>query len=151
MKLKTRILILMLVFVILALFTGAITFISQNAQIGSILQANTLEKSKIVKSIFDNQKQQVVGYTSNYSGWDELISFVKNKNFEWAKINLDPSLVSFDNNILWVIDLEGKTVYSAENNLKKTFELPIPKDKLKNYLRKNKEGHFFIFSDNTLI
>ncbi|MDD4013980.1 MAG: CHASE4 domain-containing protein [Candidatus Omnitrophica bacterium] len=51
----------------------------------------------------------------DYTYWDEMVDFVKTRDEKWAKENIDPALLTFKTNAIWVYDIDGKNVYAVDN------------------------------------
>lgn len=64
---------------------------------------------------------------SDYSVWDDMVSYIKKPNTDFARINLDVSLNSFKVNVVWVYSAGGNLVYSVSNlpqNSPQKIEIP---------------------------
>ena len=62
----------------------------------------------------------------DYTYWDEMVEFVKNKDQEWAKENLIPPLNTYNVDFIWVYNLSGDLVYFASRKEEIKDILPLP-------------------------
>ena len=94
----------------------------------------------------------------DYTYWDEMVEFVKNKDQEWAKDNLIPPLNTYNVDFIWVYGLSGDLVYFVSrkegvkdilplSNLnKENLEKLFSQSHFKNYYLRTKYGMLAISS-----
>ena len=95
--------------------------------LGITLYIHHLHKKSMIDFIKQEEKEKQEAFALNlefftkctktlaydYTYWDEMVEFVKNKDQEWAKENLIPSLNTYNVDFIWVYNLSGDLVYFA--------------------------------------
>lgn len=73
-----------------------------------------LENSvSIALSLESKQLRQVV---FDYTFWDDMVSFIERKNMDWAKLNIDPILSTYDVDVIWIFDASKNIFYIQGND-----------------------------------
>ncbi|HSV72438.1 MAG TPA: response regulator [Chthonomonadales bacterium] len=76
------------------------------------LQARA-EKVRTIAEIADLDARSLATLASDYSAWDDLVSYVRKPDPAWASSNLANAYQAADCMALWIYDNHGRLVYSA--------------------------------------
>jgi signal transduction histidine kinase len=120
MKIQAQFFFLFLiVFVILTvrLFQNAS---NQKENIDTIQKIRIHEFSQTFHEIIDLKVSKPKIFAYDYSYWDEMVDFTKNRDTEWAHINLDEGLKTFDSDYVYVYDAKGSMIYETYDHAKYT-------------------------------
>lgn len=111
-------------------------------------------KNQLIRSIdlyILSQEKNLKRTLWDYTFWDETIEFIKNRDIEWAKANLDPALNSFKFNGLYAYDLNLNKVHIHYDERYSFLEkLPL-EDYIFKPLHKKKYIHSFVYIDSVLV
>jgi len=151
MRVQSKIILLQFIVVGLFLILGFFLYFSQQKQIALFVESNNIEKSTVLNAISAMKKESMNNYVNDYSTWDDMVNFVKNKDKDWAKLYINNSLALFKYDIAWILDNEENEIYFTSTFFKDPIQIPIPKQKIAEYFKKNKYGNFFFFYENNLI
>ncbi|HZF71210.1 CHASE4 domain-containing protein, partial [Sulfuricurvum sp.] len=111
MRLQTQFLLLFLIlFAILTarLFQNAS---NQKENIDEIQKIRVHEFSQTFHEIIDLKVSKPKVFAYDYSYWDEIVDFTTSHDLEWARINLDEGLKTFDSDYVYVYDKKGTMIY----------------------------------------
>jgi signal transduction histidine kinase len=70
------------------------------------------ERTQTLERLIELSGQNLRQLANDYSLWDDTVRFVRLPTEEWARINLDPALTTFDADAIWVLDPAGQTVWA---------------------------------------
>src|SRR5256885_1067161 len=79
----------------------------------SIRASARLQRGGLLDRLLVLTEQSLRGFATDYSQWDDLVTFVRTGDRTWAKINLDASLANFGAQSVWVLQPDGRLVYRA--------------------------------------
>jgi len=82
-----------------------------NINLREYLGKEKKEKEVSFLTTINLASQNVSTLAKDYTYWDEMVEFVKNKDLKWAEENLIPSLGIYKVDFVWVYDLSGALVY----------------------------------------
>jgi PAS domain S-box-containing protein len=107
--------IIIIISTILLFFTAAIVYmkISFNAHINQIISGEASHQLKVLTRILDIQKSSIDNYIFDYTYWDEMVEIVEKRDYNAAKLNIDPSMESYNVQAVWVYDSSLNLVYFA--------------------------------------
>ncbi|MFA5373459.1 MAG: PAS domain S-box protein [Candidatus Omnitrophota bacterium] len=132
---------LIALFFFVFMFLGVITKRRQAA----ISLAEKEEKVELVDKIIRLKGLSLETFANDYSYWGEMVHFVKTKDMEWARLNIQSGLSTYNANCAWVYDVDKSLVYDintvGEDALR---TLPLPQVALAKIFEKEKLCHFFI-------
>ncbi len=74
-------------------------------------EQHLLEKQEFFQTALRLKSDVIKKIILDYTFWDEMYDFVRNKNANWAKYNLDTLFKSINIHFLWVYDVNEKKVY----------------------------------------
>lgn len=152
MKIQTRMSMLLSILLLLSIvFVGVIQGVLQKQRDiyrNAILRQNTTT----IETILDLGTRATSRTVSDYSHWDDMVTFVKTRDREWGLYNVDTIIADFKIDHVWVCDKNLKTVYSAHNTEKKKIAaVPVPGDRLAAAFANRKDHHFFMIADGLLL
>lgn len=121
------------------------------------------KQSEVFREISKNQiKRSIDLYTSSkentlrntihdYTYWDETLNFIKTKDPEWAKANLEGSLGTFKFHSLYTFNTNKEIVYKINDEQYPQLQnFPLKVD-IFDTLYKNRYIHSFLYADSLLI
>ncbi len=82
------------------------------------------ERRGLLEQVLQLTTQSLRNYATDYSNWDEMLTFVQTDDPAWAKVNLDASLQTFNLQAVWVLRVDGSLVYGATRQLSETNRTP---------------------------
>ena len=110
------------------------------------------EREALVARVVELRGESLRTFAEDYSYWDELLAFVRTGSEEWARVNLDASLASFDAHGVWVLAPDGRQVHGTVRGLDGALEdLPLPFAPMKERLEKEHFVHAFATVHGSLL
>jgi PAS domain S-box-containing protein len=97
--------------VLLAALAGLQSF--QRAQSAMLFRDRAQQLSGVLDRCIATDQGAYMRHVDDYSRWDEMVRCVRKRDTRWAEINIRPSLAVFDVDVLWVLDPDLRTVYTA--------------------------------------
>ncbi len=92
-----------------------------------VLTSELHDRSKLFTTNVTAEGQTFQTFSEDYSFWDDMVSFVKTRNMNFAHTNLDSGLSTFGADVDWVYSPTGVLVYaSTADPTIKVPELPLP-------------------------
>jgi len=150
MKLQYKILILLIlvtgvIFFSFLLYLG-IEFKKKNLFENEAQKNNAL----VIDQILKIQKQKVDKLTMDYSGYDEMVTFIKKKNTAWAKENVDILIPVYNISFVLIFNTSQKLVYSVYDSTESKKPYLIDRNIISAKLAHSPFCHYFQFFDNHL-
>jgi len=105
-----------LLFLIFLLMMGAGYFYQWNKQTSQQLEIKQMQSKEFLKTfrtIVSLKSSKTKTYAYDYSYWDEMVTFLSERNAEWAQINIASSLESMETDYAAVIGKNGALIYEA--------------------------------------
>ena len=126
---------------------------NQRAQLANLAQGRKIEMEQLFQSILDLDHKEMRTIVFDYTYWDELVSFVKTGDPNFAHDTLDTSLDSYQINAIWVYDSNLKLIYSTTNLPEKIAPpLNLSDDEIRGLFQSSYLGQFaYYLSDGTLM
>ncbi len=145
MKTKTR-LALMFGLLLLAFGTAAWSLHAWYDREADRMFANLeRERRTLLEQVLQLTAQSLRNFATDYSNWDEMLTFVRSGDSAWAAINIDASLQTFNLHAAWILRADGSLVYGANRQISDTARtLPLPLPPLLEKLRREKFTGFFV-------
>jgi len=147
MQNKVQIKIFALTCIIVAALIIGISVRSQldEIRIKVLHDSRTFEETQQLEQIYKLLDRTMESFVYDYTYWDEMLNFVIKPTDKWAKENIDEVLPKFNVQASWVIDKEGKLVYSTNQlNDQALSRLPFEQKTIDYFTRKKKFSHFYI-------
>jgi signal transduction histidine kinase len=86
----------------------------ENQQLDIMLASSKRDSVELIERWVDLTGQSLRQFSHDYSLWGETVDFVKTRDMDWARINLEASLPNFNAHALWVMALDGSVIYGAD-------------------------------------
>ena len=91
-------------------------------------------------------------FVTDYSPWDELVSFVAHPDPEWARVNIDSALDTHHVDATWILRPDFSEVYgSVRDDQSSLRPFPLPKEILRQLTTTSRDSHFFVQTDAGLL
>ena len=105
----------------------------------------------VIDQILKIQNQKYEKLAMDYSGYDEMIAFIKKPDFKWAALNFDVILQLYNVSYALVYDQNKNLVHSIFDTLISKKPLIIEKKVLDTAFERSSFCHFFQFYNNELV
>ncbi|MDS4068678.1 MAG: CHASE4 domain-containing protein [Candidatus Competibacter sp.] len=143
-----------LLFLIIALFVAGLT-VMKNAELErlALLERNAAdERATLFDKLLALKGQTLKNYAFDYSVWDEMVAFVRSKDLEWARINLDETLASQKLAVAWIYGADFEPLYVTRKPVPGLSPAgPAPPAAIRDWLRDQPFQHFFIDTATDLL
>lgn len=84
---------------------------------GAQLQRESLAANEqLLRKWIDFTNQPLRRFAQDFARWDALAAFVSRPDPAWADATLRPNLANYQAHAIWILDAEGRPVYSAAAN-----------------------------------
>ncbi|MFH1479442.1 MAG: CHASE4 domain-containing protein [Candidatus Omnitrophota bacterium] len=145
MKIQTKLIFLLSSFIIISVILVVLYI---NIERGRVFSLVAIEKSELQENfneIIELKGKSMEVFANDYAYWDDMVSFVKAQDAQWAEENIETGLKTFDADAVWVYTADSTWVYSVNNLDDDTLkEIPLPKGALEQLFSKdNRFCHFF--------
>lgn len=81
------------------------------------LQSETLAANEqVLRRWIDLTNQSLRRFAHDFSGWESLATFATRPDPAWAEANLRKNLANYDAHAIWVLDPDGRLLYTAQAN-----------------------------------
>lgn len=113
MSVRAKINLLIAVFTALFLVVlGAVSY-GQNARNRAYAETLQAAQARFFGHLLTLKGTSLHAISIDYTYWDEMVSFVRTGNREWAHQNLDTALSTFDVDVMWVYRTDFSRVYAV--------------------------------------
>jgi len=123
---------------------------TQRQSLADLLEAETRERSRMMERVVELTGQSLRDFTYDYSVWDDMVAFVAAPRREWAAINIDPSLKSFNLAAAWVLRVDGSVAYAVARDNGEPPVLPLADVPLRRVLATNKAANLFLRREDSV-
>ena len=113
MTIRTRLVLLLVCLATIFGLSAAGLRFAHRAEAERILGSLRQERSELLDQLLTLSGQSLHSFSTDYSLWDEMVGFMQSGDPAWAAINIDPSLVNFDAQGVWVARPDGFLLYAA--------------------------------------
>jgi hypothetical protein len=113
MSIKLRFALLLGMLLLVFLGCLATLRLLEKQQLTEALATSQRDATGMLERWLDLNGSSLRQFTEDYSRWDELVSFVKTRDPEWAELNLRASLANFNIYEAWVLTPEGALIYQT--------------------------------------
>jgi PAS domain S-box-containing protein len=149
---RNQILIILSLFFVIV-FVGYFLFWKVNAnKIIQLVDEMKLGKMVLLEKTIEFKSKNLVAFTNDYTYWDEMVTFVKEGDPEWAKENIEASMPTYEIDYTWIYkpNLQYCSAFSGEN-LPKITNLPIDAKSLLLLVDSARINHFYLCFNNNVI
>lgn len=102
------------------------------------------DRGVLLDSLVELTGESLQNFAGDYSYWDELVDFVQTGDPDWAKANIEVSLVTFHAHGAWVLRPDASQVYGATRETDPALvALPVPRELLAEKLKATPFAHFY--------
>jgi two-component system NtrC family sensor kinase len=116
----------------------------EKRQLLLFIQEKKQEQEAAFDKIIQLKGDSLNTYALDYSYWDEMVTFVKIGNLEWAKANIDSSLPTFKVDGAMIYNTEGLLRYKVfSQNRDALGDLSFSLQEIKEMFSKSQFCHFF--------
>ncbi len=151
MKLQLRFLI---VLASIAIVMSAFLLMQRKFEIErsqTVLKSELVQHKKYMQNLVTLEGLSEKTFVEDYSPWDDLVSFVKHDNLEFAHVNLDVALSTFNSDADWVYRPNGTLLYfSSADGSKSLKSIALPQSFF-NRLDSQKFTHFYRYVNDKLV
>ena len=145
MKLHTKLAILLLFYVGVL---GAYFIINnsiEHRRLAMLFRQEAKEKVASFESILVLMGEPLETYAYDYTYWNDMVSFVSNRDKGWAAEKIDASLQTYKANGAWIYNEDKALIYAATNIDEPFFRRsPLPQTAVDELFHGAKFYHFFI-------
>ncbi|MFA5356207.1 MAG: ATP-binding protein [Candidatus Omnitrophota bacterium] len=152
MKIHTK--ITLLLFLLLALFAVLMLLHSnfEHQRAAALLSGQRADKEVVFDTVIGLKSRALVSFVYDYTYWDEFVDFTRSRDKEWARENIEASMVTFGANAAWTYSLNGELIHSFNNiegsNL---VEIPLPKEAISIIFEKSRFSEFYAWTPEGLM
>ena len=145
MTFRKRITLLLIGLVVACLAGFVVWQRAEEHKIRFLLNYEVQERQVIFEKLVHLKGAKTRTLAFDYTYWDEMADFVKNRNQKWAQENLDTCLSTYKVSAIWVYNLQGDLVYAVnDSNDSKLRSFPLPFSTMEGLLKKSRFCGFFI-------
>ena len=145
MKVTQRLIFIFFLLFFLFSVGSVIYFRMEHTQLLKIQQSEVLERQAGFEKILKLNQQAIFVLANDYSYWDELVNAIKNEDVQWAFINIDSGIKTYQADAAWVYNMDLKKIYSvnkfADERLK---DLALTKEQVLQIFNGQALVHFYI-------
>jgi PAS domain S-box-containing protein len=121
-------------------------------QLNRVIEEGKLAKMVLLNKVIEMKSKSLTTYSSDYTYWDEMVTFVSDKNYEWAERNIVPSLTTFEVDYLWVVQPDLQPIYHTQReDIQPLPDFPVDNKVLSRLLSMKWFHHFFIENNGRVI
>lgn len=128
---------------LLLIFLGCLATLRflEKEQLTEALATSQGDATDMLERWLDLNGASLRTFAEDYSRWDDLVSFAKQPDENWADINLRQSLAGFNIHGLWVLTNQGSVVYQAHQG--EASPPPLAPEQWRQLVEENPFQHFF--------
>ena len=113
-------------------------------EIGLLQQSMTAERATLVDKLLDITGSPMNVFVTDYSPWDEMMTFVTKPDANWARINLTDVLVTHQTDVAWVFRPDLTEVFATVvTDHPELRPFPLPRAALAEIATGLSESHFY--------
>ncbi len=152
MKIQTKVSILISAIAIIFIIGISAFKVSEDTKLKNISKEIETEKIASFQRTIQSIGKSLEVFAYDYTYWDEMVDFVQSGDSEWAFINIQSSLSSFNTELAWVYKPDFTLLYST-NILEESLpqNLPFTKEEMKEIFKESNFCHFYLRLDNLLV
>ncbi len=149
---QNKILLISTLFTISFLIYGLIDKYNQTEVVKSLYTIRKEEKNNLVDRIVKLQGSSIEIMAYDYTFWDEMVTFTRTRDTNWAYAQVATGLPSYKANFIWIYDVNYELLYSYNNiNKPMSTSFPLDKNKMSEVFSKNIFSHFFVQLDTGFV
>ncbi len=151
MKIRNRIILVILL--ISGLFVGWLTvqMNEDKKELNVMVEEMAGSRQKELDAALKMKGMRLKSLADDYSYWDEMVKFIKERNVGWAHDNLLSGLTTFKADAAWVLDPEYNEIYSLFSKRAGLLEMNHGSVEYRKIFKNNLFPHFFVNTKAGLI
>jgi PAS domain S-box-containing protein len=110
-RIQTKIILLLSLITLLFLSAFMLMRYSQRSREEIIIRTRVLEKNTLFDKLLKLKTASLELFVYDFSGSDQMVSFISSRNKDWGLKHIDPFLSGFNIQAVWIFDVEYATVY----------------------------------------
>ncbi|MCE1166221.1 MAG: ATP-binding protein, partial [Bacteroidetes bacterium] len=116
-----------------------------------LLDAQKTGFESIITNVLNLKKEKYASATEDYSGWDEMVGFTKNRSKEFAEANLNTVIGTYKVDYVWVYDENENIIHYTKNNSAKDIPSIGAYINVKSIFKNQPVVNFFTVVDSAVI
>lgn len=152
MKIQTKLSVLLAAVLIFLVSAVAVFQYVDGQRIEQLYRREITERSIVFDQIVSLNNKSLELFVSDYSNWDDMITFIHKPDSVWAESNIDAVLSKFNVQLSWLCDRSFNVVYTTHINYTENNELirTVTRD----FQKSANSGlfkHFYVLVGDTLM
>lgn len=149
---RNQIALIISIFCILIVVGFMLMRISNQQKIDLLVSGMQSEKAILLEKVIEFKSKDLLAFSYDYTYWDDMVSFVKNVDPQWAEENIAASIPTFNIDYVWIYQPDLSLIYSTTSKENKPLlNLPVNKEILESISKSEKLQHFYISTNEGLI
>ncbi|HEY8991165.1 MAG TPA: CHASE4 domain-containing protein [Luteolibacter sp.] len=130
--------------VLLLIFLGSLGMLRmlEKEQLTEALASSQRDATEMLERWLDLNGSGLRQFAEDYSRWDDMVTFVKTRDPEWAEVNIRQSMGGFNAHAVWVLTTDGTPIYQTETDDAGT-PVPVSPADWRQLVADNPYPHFF--------
>jgi len=130
--------------VLLLIFLGSLGMLRmlEKEQLTEALASSQRDATEMLERWLDLNGSGLRQFAEDYSRWDDMVTFVKTRDPEWAEVNIRQSMGGFNAHAVWVLTTDGTPIYQTETDDART-PVPVSPADWRQLVADNPYPHFF--------
>jgi PAS domain S-box-containing protein len=110
------------------------------------------QKLELFQNTIALKSRSLQVFTDDYTYWDEMVSFIENKDFQWGEQNIPSSLSSYEVDYVWIYNAscEHFVTYNSDS-VASIAALPYDKTTIENIVAADSSSHFYFYGGGNLV
>jgi hypothetical protein len=152
-KVQSKLSILLILLMITVLFGFVYLKFVQSKKADKIYQDRKQQEIAVFEKTIKLVGSSIKNLTTDYTVWDDMISFVRNPDRKWALENIDFGLNTYGANAIWVYNNDFTLIYTTNNiaGAGDPLIFPLSRPILKKIFEEKRECYFFCMIQQGLI
>ncbi len=141
MSIKLRFALLLGLLMLIFLGSLGVLRYLEKQQLTEALASSQVDATNMLERWLDLNGSSLRQFADDYSKWDEMIAFVKNRDAAWAEVNVGQSMDNFNLHAVWVLTDQGLPLYNAHRDTAEP--VPLTPSEWMELVAENPFPHFF--------
>lgn len=109
------------------------------------------ERATLLARVIDLKGASLSQFANDYSQWDDMVAFSRAPTPEWAEVNIEASMKTYQVNAVWVFDEAGRQVYAKALSLSEGAVVPrFTPELMRSQFGTESAASFFLWEVGTL-
>ncbi len=116
--------------------------------LGKELEQNSL----LAQRVIDFKAKSLVDFAYDYTYWDDMVDFIRDKDLQWAEEMIQSSIPTFGVDYVWAYRTDFSLVYTTHSDsVDELPEMPISPEELKILSRKGPYYNFYLKTPSAIL